>query len=184
MIDHDDRQRQQEEYVAEHVDAVAHRLGSMVLTMSMRMCSFDRSVHGEHSRRSLRTAPIAVRARRSTRCRRPFAPWRWSRKRSPRPGSTRTGLCRSEVDRVDAAAQLEQTLHDRSPCCGSKMPLGCIPSVGPGSRPGRGSFLDGRRTSIGKTDDRGRAQGDRGKTVGKTEKRGSCPAPSVRRRPP
>ena len=28
-----------------------HRFGSMLLTMSMRMCSLERSVHGEHSRK-------------------------------------------------------------------------------------------------------------------------------------
>ena len=48
---HDDRERQQEERVTDDVDACrAPSSGSMLFTMSMRMCSLSSSVHGEHSR--------------------------------------------------------------------------------------------------------------------------------------
>ena len=47
------RERQQEERVPDHVDPVAHLLRQRLFTMSMRMCSFASSVHGEHSRKTM-----------------------------------------------------------------------------------------------------------------------------------
>ena len=54
-------------------------------------------------------------------------------------------LADPEIDRVDGAAQLEQTLHGRSPVQWSRTPPGCRPELR--SRrilPGRRTFLDPR----------------------------------------
>ena len=117
--DHDDRQRQQEEHMAEDIDAVAPSLRQHVVDdvdadVLVREKRPRRAQQEDRSEQDPLQLQPGIRRHVEDLAHRGVG-GRNDHHDQDQPGQH---LADPEIDRVDGAAQLEQSLHDRSPCGG------------------------------------------------------------------